>query len=298
MADTGWVNGTVAAQEGSGSSWTNLNNVLADDASLATTSLPIGGNSKKIFVSAPNMSAIGDSDTINGIEYRLKGAGDYCYWNYASLRKNGTTDVGTAFSGETDFTSSQATYTKGGPSNLHGLTWTAAEIKANGFGLAFTIRNRDTDYSTGASIGVVQFKVTYTPGASAPTVTGVDPSSGSTAGGTAITITGTNFTGATGVTIGGVAATSLSVVSSTSITCVTPAGTAGAKDIAVTTTAGTGTLSSGYTYMPGVDIVGELLMETGVPLREESDEELLIEGTGGLDEAANRVVDQWFGMEF
>lgn len=44
--------------------------------------------------------------------------------------------------------------------------------------------------------------------------------------------------------------------------------------------------------------MGELLMESGVPLREESDEELLIEGTGGLDEAANRVVDSWFGMEF
>lgn len=90
----------------------------------------------------------------------------------------------------------------------------------------------------------------------------------------------------------------MSVVNSTTITCVTPAGVAGAKDVVVTTSAGSGTLSSGYTYVLGVDIVGELLMETGIPLREESDEELLIEGTGGLDEAANRVVDSWFGMEF
>ena len=48
-------------------------------------------------------------------------------------------------------------------------------------------------------------------------------------GGTAITITGTSLTGATSVTVGGVAATSVVVVSSISITAVTPAGTAGAK---------------------------------------------------------------------
>lgn len=44
--------------------------------------------------------------------------------------------------------------------------------------------------------------------------------------------------------------------------------------------------------------MGELLLETGVPLREETDEELLIEATAGLDEAANRITDSFFGMEF
>lgn len=82
----------------------------------------------------------------------------------------------------------------------------------------------------------------------APNITSISPATGSTAGGTAVTITGTDFTGATGVTIGGAAATSVVVVSDTSITCVTPARTAGAKDVVVTTPAGSDTLTGGFTY--------------------------------------------------
>ena len=83
----------------------------------------------------------------------------------------------------------------------------------------------------------------------APTITSVAPTSGSTLGGTAITITGTNLTGTTSVTVGGVAATSVVVVSSTSITAVTPAGTAGAKSVAVTTPGGTATATNAFTYV-------------------------------------------------
>ncbi len=74
-----------------------------------------------------------------------------------------------------------------------------------------------------------------------PTVTGVSPNSGTAAGGTAVTITGTNFTGATSVTFGGTAATGITVVNSTTITATTPAHAAGLVDVAVTTAGGTGT---------------------------------------------------------
>ena len=87
---------------------------------------------------------------------------------------------------------------------------------------------------------------TYT--AIAPTITTVVPNSGPVSGGTLITITGTNFTGATSVTIGGTAATSFSVVSATQITAVTPVGTVGAKDVAVTTAGGTATFVGGFIY--------------------------------------------------
>lgn len=83
----------------------------------------------------------------------------------------------------------------------------------------------------------------------APAVTGISPVSGPTAGGTAVTITGTNFIGATSVTIGGVAATGVTVVNATTITATTPAGTAGAKDVVVTTTGGAGTGTGLYTYV-------------------------------------------------
>jgi IPT/TIG domain/Fibronectin type III domain len=81
-----------------------------------------------------------------------------------------------------------------------------------------------------------------------PTITGVSPNTGSTAGGTAVTITGTNFvTGAT-VTFGTAAATSVVLVNSTTITALTPAGSAGAVSVTVTVSGQSGSLASGFTY--------------------------------------------------
>ena len=82
-----------------------------------------------------------------------------------------------------------------------------------------------------------------------PTITGVSPIFGSVAGGTHITISGTNFTTGATVTIGGVPAISVAVVNNTTITAITPAGSAGPRDIVVTTLlGGPGTLSNGFTY--------------------------------------------------
>jgi hypothetical protein len=62
---------------------------------------------------------------------------------------------------------------------------------------------------------------TYVP-AGVPTITGIVPDNGPESGGTAVTITGTGFTGATGVTFGGVAGASVVVVNDTTITVTTP----------------------------------------------------------------------------
>jgi hypothetical protein len=87
-----------------------------------------------------------------------------------------------------------------------------------------------------------------------PTVSGVSPNNGPVAGGTAVTITGTNFaTGAT-VTFGSTAATNVAVVSSTSITATTPAGTAGAVTVTVKVNGQSGSLSNGFTYNAAVAI--------------------------------------------
>lgn len=77
-------------------------------------------------------------------------------------------------------------------------------------------------------------------GGGAPTVTAVSPISGSTAGGTSVSVTGTGFTGATKVMFGGTPATSFVVNSSVSITATAPAATASATsvDIVVTTPSG------------------------------------------------------------
>jgi hypothetical protein len=93
---------------------------------------------------------------------------------------------------------------------------------------------------------------TYTSATPGPSLTSIAPASGPVAGGTAIALTGTNFVAGTTVTIGGNAATSVVVASATRITAVTPAGTAGARDVRVTVPAGqSSTLASGFTYTSG-----------------------------------------------
>ena len=83
----------------------------------------------------------------------------------------------------------------------------------------------------------------------APTISTCSPSSGPLAGGTPIHIVGTEFTGATAVTIDGENATMYSVVNATNILAVTPAGS-GTGDVVVTTAGGSGTLENGFTYTP------------------------------------------------
>ena len=85
-----------------------------------------------------------------------------------------------------------------------------------------------------------------------PIVSAVSPSSGTTLGGTTVTITGSALTGATAVTFGGQPATGITVNSATSITATTPAtvpaGTPGAVSVLVTTPGGTNAANTLFTY--------------------------------------------------
>jgi hypothetical protein len=91
----------------------------------------------------------------------------------------------------------------------------------------------------------------------APTVTSVSPNTGTTAGGTNVTITGTNFASGATVTIGGTAATNVTVVSATSITATTPPNAAGAVNVVVTNPSGqSGTLTGGYIYAAPPTVTG------------------------------------------
>ncbi|MDR7169699.1 hypothetical protein J2W56_003443 [Nocardia kruczakiae] len=79
----------------------------------------------------------------------------------------------------------------------------------------------------------------YTYGGALPTLTSIIPASGSAAGGTTVVLTGTHLTGATAVSFGGTPATSFTVNSSTQITAVAPAHSAGTVQVTVTTPSGT-----------------------------------------------------------
>jgi hypothetical protein len=79
--------------------------------------------------------------------------------------------------------------------------------------------------------------------ATTPTITSFTPTSGST--GTAITITGTNFTNVLSVSFGDIPATSFTVISATTITAVIAGGATG--NVAVTTAGGIA-IAPGFTY--------------------------------------------------
>jgi hypothetical protein len=85
----------------------------------------------------------------------------------------------------------------------------------------------------------------------APTVTGVSPNSGPTAGGTVVSITGTGFNCVSGVSFGGTPATGVTTVSPTQITATSPAGAAGAVNVTVTNCHGTSptTTLDTFTYV-------------------------------------------------
>lgn len=73
-----------------------------------------------------------------------------------------------------------------------------------------------------------------------PAVSSIFPTTGPTTGGTLVTVTGQNFTGATQVLFGGVAGTSLVQISATQVSAISPAHLGGATvDVQVTTAQGT-----------------------------------------------------------
>ncbi|HEX2832464.1 MAG TPA: IPT/TIG domain-containing protein, partial [Thermoanaerobaculia bacterium] len=156
-----------------------------------------------------------------------------------------------------------------------GSTGNAASVANAGVGAtyAWTIGNGTITAGTGTAnitftagaVGAVTLNVTVTTGAgcsdsgsanvtvtAAPpvvTVTSVTPNTGSSLGGTNVTISGTGFNAGATVTFGGSAATNVVRVNSTTITAKTPAHAAGAVNVTVTNTnASNGTFTNGYTY--------------------------------------------------
>jgi hypothetical protein len=102
---------------------------------------------------------------------------------------------------------------------------------------------------SGASTPVAADQFTYTAG-SAPSVTGISPSNGSADGGTLVSVSGSGFTGATGVYFGGLPAAGFTVNSDGSLVATAPPGVAGTVDITMTNAAGSSAVGSSdqFTY--------------------------------------------------
>jgi hypothetical protein len=87
----------------------------------------------------------------------------------------------------------------------------------------------------------------FTYFSSQPSLTSISPSNGSIAGGTSVTLTGTNFQAGATVTLGATAASNVTVVNSTTITAKTPSNPAGAANVVVTNPDSTTTLVQAIT---------------------------------------------------
>ncbi len=142
----------------------------------------------------------------------------------------------------TDLSQASAVYFGNTPAasftvNADGSLTAVAPSVAGAASVAITVV---TPGGTSATSSATQF--TFTPAGAPPTVTALSSSSGSTAGGETITITGTNFTDVTNVQFGTVAAASFTVVSPTTLSVVTPSlPTLPASVVAVTVTTSAGT---------------------------------------------------------
>ena len=113
------------------------------------------------------------------------------------------------------------------------------------------------------------------PPPAAPTVSSINPTSGTTLGGTAVTVTGANFVSGASLTLGAVPATSVSVSSSTSLTATTGARTAGRVEVVVRNPDGrTGTLPNGFEYA----VVPVLRADPGGPYTIDAGRNLTVDG--------------------
>ena len=114
----------------------------------------------------------------------------------------------------------------------------------------------------GSGAGTVSVSVTTAGGScdglsftyvDSPTISALTPSSGSTSGGTSVTVTGTGFSTVSAVTIGGSPAP-FGVINDSTLTIVTPPASAGSVDVVVTTTGGSATAVGAFTYVSGPGI--------------------------------------------
>ena len=158
--------------------------------------------------------------------------------------------VGTAYSQSLTASGGVAPYAaslKAGSVLPPGLSLTSnsiAGVPTNAGSYTFTITVTDSSSPSASSVDVT-YSLSIT---GAPTLASVSPPRGPTAGGTPITLTGTHFLGATGVTIGGAAASNVAVISATTITAIAPAGTVGSASVVVTTPGGANGANAAYAY--------------------------------------------------
>jgi hypothetical protein len=190
--------------------------------------------------------AFGESNVGNEVIYRItdNGAG----WTSSTVPSGYVMVRGVAC----PTTNECLAVAEGGPqeSTDGGATW--QEASSSGMTVTPSFNGLTCSPTTCFAYGFGQGEDIYStpsPTPAAPTVSSLSPASGSTAGGTTVTITGANFVpGATSVTFGSKPATAVSCPSSTTCLATAPAGSAGGVAVVVTASGQSSAIGSGSTF--------------------------------------------------
>jgi hypothetical protein len=143
-------------------------------------------------------------------------------------------------------TNGGTTYTAVGSPAALTTTLTPYTFTVNQAGnVRFRISSSNTTSGSNPRINVDDLNITNFTAGAAPTITSFTPGGGTP--GTTITITGTNFTGATSLTVGAINITNFTVVNATTITFVVPTVTTGTGgNITIVTPNGTVTSTTPF----------------------------------------------------
>lgn len=256
------ASGNSASANSGSATTTAANDLIFGANTVATGNLSAGTNFTPRIITSPDSDLAEDMNAATAGSYSatatLVSSGPWVM-QMVAFKANGTTSAPTittispnsgSINGGTAVTItgtnfvSGATVTFGGTAGTNVTVVSGTSITATTPAHAAGAVNVVVSESSGSATLTNGFTYVSSP----PTVTAVSPNSGSTSGGTAVTITGTNFVSGATVTFGGTAATNVTVVSSTSLTATTPAHAAGAVNVVVTDSNGSGTLTNGFTY--------------------------------------------------
>lgn len=169
-ADTGFLSPTTTPAPTTYNDWTSPNNAFAEDgvftSVIAGFSLIQGYGGFGFSIPAGSI--------ITGIELKFKGKTSVVHAGYDIKVRLGKWPSSHAIY-NVNLTTSNAEYTIGSSSDLHGITWAVADLADSVYFVAFECPSFD---GSTLSVDSVKVKVHYTPNTTTASFSNVDPSSG------------------------------------------------------------------------------------------------------------------------
>ncbi|HET9285418.1 MAG TPA: hypothetical protein VFR24_25995 [Candidatus Angelobacter sp.] len=164
MANTVGPNGPAsAAASGSGATWSNPTNALANDGVFATALIPSNLSSNQLQVTNFGFS-IPAGSTINGIQVDTENQSASSTLMSIQIQiLQGGAAAGTAKSGNPPnaYPAVKAFVTFGNGTDLWGTTWAPSDINSTGFGVQQQAFNASTSFGS-ANVDFVRITVFYT----------------------------------------------------------------------------------------------------------------------------------------